>query len=107
MVYQIHAKDIDIDGNEAALYCTLFYYLFTSLFLCTCVFVFVFCHYVFYVFLSLCASTASVTHRQTRQQVVCDVIWGTYKSAVFLLDLPEDDTGDESLAHWTSHGFGL
>lgn len=59
------------------------------MFLCTCVFLFVFCHYVFYVFLSLCASTASVTHRQTRQQVVCDVIWGTYKCC--LLDIPEEE----------------
>lgn len=59
----------------------------STLFLCTCVFPFVFCHYVFYVFLSLCASTASVTQRQTRQQVACDVIWATYKSVACLLDL--------------------
>lgn len=71
-------------------------------FLCICVFLFVFCHYVFNVFLSLCASTAFVTHRQTRQQVVCDVIWGTYKCAVCLLDLPEEETnlGNRTHHHW-------
>lgn len=56
-----------------------------------CVLLFVFCHYVFYVFPSLCASTASVTHRQTRQQVAYDVIWSTYKCAVYLLGLPEEE----------------
>lgn len=63
---------------------------------------------MFNVFLSLCAATASVTHRQTRQQVVCDVIQGTYKCALCLLDLPtylpEEETGDISLGNRTLNG---
>lgn len=68
------------------------------MFLFSCVSLYVFCHSVFNVFLSLCASTASVTHRQTRQQVACDVIWGAYKCVVCLLNLGRKQnwrTGDK------------